>query len=62
MLNNRWAVVPLLLLAACPLAAAAKPHTVALGAVHKVPYQPPDAATPLTGSDAITLKVRALLD
>jgi hypothetical protein len=50
-----------LLLLSLPLAAATKPHTVALGIVHKVPYQPPDATAKLTGPDAITLKVRALL-
>jgi len=53
--------IALLALSALPLAAATKPHTVALGVVRKVPYQPPDAATKLTGDDALTLKVRALL-
>jgi len=54
-------VVTLLFLSALSLNAATKPHTVALGVARKVPYQPPDAATKLTGDDAITLKVRALL-
>jgi len=51
----------LLVLSALPMAAATKPHTVVLGVVRKVPYQPSDATTKLTGDDAITLKVRALL-
>jgi hypothetical protein len=51
----------LLLFTAFPLAAATKPHTVALGVARKVPYQPPDATTKLIGPDALTLKVRALL-
>jgi hypothetical protein len=45
-------------------AAPAKVHIVALGAVRKVPYTPPDAAAPTDKSDkpadAITLKVRPL--
>ena len=43
------------------LAAPAKAHVVALGAVRKVPYTPPQTA-PATGkpSDQITLKVRPL--
>jgi hypothetical protein len=51
-----------------PLAFAApappKVHVVALGAVRKVPYTPPDAAappdTPAKPADALTLKVRPL--
>jgi hypothetical protein len=57
----RIRLLSLLLFATLPLAAATKPHTVALGAVRKVPYQPPDATTKLIGPDAITMKVRALL-
>lgn len=43
------------------LAAPAKVHVVALGAVRKVPYMPPETA-PVVGkpADAITLKVRPL--
>ena len=57
------AFVTLLLLAALPLGAAAatKSHTVVLGAVRKVPYQPPDSTLKLTGGDAPLLRVRALL-
>lgn len=41
--------------------APAKAHVVALGAVRKVPYTPPDApAPPDKSADALTLKVRAL--
>ena len=48
-----------------PLAVAApappKVHVVALGAVRKVPYTPPDAsAPPDKPADALTLKVRPL--
>ena len=53
--------VTLLLLATIPLAAATKVHTVALGAARHEPYQPPDAATRLKGSDAILLKIRPLI-
>ena len=41
--------------------AVTKPHVITLGLVRKVPDQPPDAAQKLTGEDALTLKVRALL-
>jgi hypothetical protein len=47
----------------CFLGAAAptKVHVVALGAVRKVPYTPPESAPgPDKGSDAVTLKVRPL--
>ncbi len=57
----RPAVVPLLfVLVFAPRldAAAAKTHTITLGAVRKVPYSPPDAAP---GGAAATLKVRSLL-
>jgi hypothetical protein len=54
--------VILLLLAVLPLGAATtKSHTVVLGAVRKVPYQPPDSTTKLIGNDAPMLHVRALL-
>jgi hypothetical protein len=50
---------------ATPLALAAPPkiHVVALGAVRKVPYTPPDAGpapSPAKPADALTLKVRPL--
>src|ERR1700744_3202548 len=60
-MRNLPAFVAAIFLSALPLAAATKPHTVALGVVRKVPYQPPDATTKLAGDDALTLKVRALL-
>ncbi len=56
----RPALVPLLLtlgMAPCAHAAAPKTHTVTLGSIRKVPYNPP-GATPSSDS---TLKVRPLL-
>ncbi len=58
----RSAPVLLLLVLPCArlLCAAPKVHTVTLGAIHKVPYTPPDA-TPATKSDeSSTLRVRPL--
>ena len=65
MQTNRPDPVPLLLALALALlalapqlhAAAAKTHSVTLGAVRKVPYSPPDASP---GSATTTLKVRPL--
>ncbi|HEY0307202.1 MAG TPA: hypothetical protein VGB94_03520 [Acidobacteriaceae bacterium] len=51
----------LLFLAAMPLAAATKTHTVALGAARHEPYQPPDADKKLKGKEAILLKIRPLI-
>lgn len=58
----RSASVPLLLALLCPaIASAAKVHTVALGAVHKVPYTPPEATPDTKAEDATSLRVRALI-
>jgi hypothetical protein len=57
----RRTVAGLLFLPTMFLVAATKPHTVVLGVARKVPYQPSDATTKLTGDDALMLKVRALL-
>jgi hypothetical protein len=44
------------------VAAAPKVHTVALGAVRKVPYTPPESPAGVAkGADALTLKVRPLI-
>jgi len=67
MQTHRPAPVPLLfVLAFLSLgprlyAAAAKAHTVTLGAVRKVPYIPPEAAPEAKSADSTTLKVRPLL-
>lgn len=64
-LRSASVLLPVLLLAYTPLrlafAAAPKVHTVALGAVKKVPYTPSDAAQATPGSDALQLKVRPLI-
>lgn len=58
----RSASVPLLLALLCPaIASAAKVHTVALGAVRKVPYTPPEATPDTKDDDATSLRVRALI-
>lgn len=58
----RSASVPLLLALLCPaIASAAKVHTVALGAVRKVPYTPPEATPDTKAEDATSLRVRALI-
>jgi hypothetical protein len=55
-------IVPLLAALLCPATAAAvKVHTVALGAVHRVPYTPPEATADTKDDDATSLHVRALL-
>lgn len=58
----RPAVVPLLLLLCCTNIDAAVPkvHVVALGAVRKVPYTPPEATPDNKSEEATTLKVRPL--
>lgn len=58
----RSALVPLLVFSfAIGAGAATKVHTVALGAVRKVPYTPPDATKSSASDDASTLKVRPLI-
>jgi len=60
----RSAVVPLLMTmfcAALPCSAAAKIHTVVLGAVRKVPYTPAEASPQTKNDESATLKVRPLL-
>jgi hypothetical protein len=60
----RPAAVPLLLLLALLFPApvfAAKMHTVALGAVRKVPYTPPEATPDTKTEEATTLRIRPLL-
>lgn len=60
----RSAVVPLLIAMSCaalPLSAAAKVHSVTLGAVRKVPYTPAEASPETKGDESSTLKVRPLM-
>lgn len=61
----RSAARPLLLLASvlvCPaVLSAAKIHIVALGAVRKVPYTPPEATPDNKSEEATTLRIRPLL-
>ncbi len=60
----RPALVPLLLLIACAIPAAAKPpkvHTVTLGPARKVPYTPPQATADNNSEDSTTLRIRALV-
>jgi hypothetical protein len=60
----RSAVVPLLITLFCaafPLNAAAKVHSVTLGAVRKVPYTPAEASPGTKGDESTTLKVRPLM-
>ena len=62
MQSFRPAIVPLLTVLLCPgLAKAAKVHTVALGAVHKVPYTPPEATVETKSDDSTSLRVRPLV-
>jgi hypothetical protein len=59
----RPALVPLLLLFACPLLAAPrapKTHTVTLGPPRRVPYTPPEATADTRSEDATTLRIRPL--
>lgn len=60
----RPALVPLLLVLACALPAAAKGpkvHTVTLGPARKVPYTPPQATADTKSEDSSTLRVRPLV-
>jgi hypothetical protein len=59
----RSAVVPLLVLFPCLMggSAWAKIHTVALGAVRRVPYTPAEATVENKGEESGTLRVRALI-
>ena len=60
----RPALVPLLLVLACALPAAARPpkvHSVTLGPSRKVPYTPPEATPDTTSEDSSTLRIRPLL-
>jgi len=58
----RPAVVPLLVALFCPVVAhAAKVHTVALGAIRKVPYTPPEATPETKSDDSTSLHVRPLI-
>lgn len=60
----RSAIVPLLLVLACPLTAAARPpktHTVNLGPPRKVPYTPPESTPDNKSEDSTTLRIRALV-
>ncbi len=60
----RPALVPLLLLFACAIPAAARPpkvHTVTLGPARKVPYTPPQATADNKSEDSTTLRIRALV-
>jgi len=63
MQTSRSAVALLLitLSAAMPHAALAKPHTVTLGPMRRVPYVPPEANADNKTDEATTLKVRPLL-
>ena len=59
----RPALVPLLLLLACAIPAAAKGpkiHNVSLGPARKVPYTPPQATPDTKSEDSSTLRIRAL--
>jgi hypothetical protein len=63
MLTLRPALVPLLLLLACAIPAAAKGpkiHNVSLGPARKVPYTPPQATPENKSEDSSTLRIRAL--
>jgi hypothetical protein len=59
----RSALVPLLLVLACPLVALAAPkiHTVTLGPSKHVPYTPPEATAANKNEEDTTLRVRPLL-
>jgi len=60
----RSAVVPLLFMSFCaafPGFAAAKIHTVVLGAVRRVPFTPAEASAATKTDESATLKVRPLL-
>ena len=60
----RPALVPLLLVLAFALPAAARPpkvHSVTLGPSRKVPYTPPEATPNTTSEDATTLRIRPLV-
>lgn len=65
MQTPRPAAAPQLLLACCLLFShpvhAAKMHIVALGAVRKVPYTPPEATPDNKSEDATTLRIRPLM-
>ena len=63
MQTPRSAVVPLLIVLFCAglPCAAAKVHTVVLGAVRKVPYTPVEATAETKTDESATLKVRPLL-
>jgi len=55
--------VPLLLILACAIPAAAKPpkvHSVTLGPTRKVPYTPPEANPDNKSEEATSLRIRAL--
>ena len=59
----RPALVPLLLILACAIPAAAKPpkvHSVTLGPTRKVPYTPPEANPDNKSEEATSLRIRAL--
>ena len=60
----RSAVVPLLIAMSCaafPLSAAAKVHSVNLGAVRKVPYTPAEASPETKRDETSSLRVRPLM-
>jgi hypothetical protein len=62
MQTPRSAVVPLLLALLCPaVARAVKVHTVALGAIRRVPYTPPEATVDTKSDDSTSLRIRPLL-
>jgi len=59
----RPALVPLLLILACAIPAAAKPpkvHTVTLGPARRVPYTPPEANPDNKSEEATSLHIRGL--
>lgn len=53
--------MPLLFVALLCPAAKAKVHTVALGAIRRVPYTPPESTPDTKSEDARTLKIRPLV-
>jgi hypothetical protein len=62
MQSLRPAAMPLMLALLCPAGAAAvKVHTVALGAVRKVPYTPPEATPETKSDDETSLHIRPLI-
>lgn len=63
MLSFRPAILPVLTVLLSPAIATAAPkvHTVALGAIRKVPYTPPEATAETKSDDSTSLHVRPLI-